>query len=67
VRREVSGRLARAIDELPPDYRQVILLRHIEGLPFIQVAGAMGRTVDSVEKLWLRALGTLRQALRDLK
>jgi RNA polymerase sigma-70 factor (ECF subfamily) len=67
ARRETSGRLDRAIEELPPDYRQVIFLRHRQGLPFGQVAAEMGRSVDSVEKLWLRALGQLRARLRDLK
>jgi RNA polymerase sigma-70 factor, ECF subfamily len=67
VRREASGRLSRAIDELPPDYRQVIILRHLHGLPFGQVGAKMQRSVDSVEKLWLRALASLRQTLRDLK
>jgi RNA polymerase sigma-70 factor, ECF subfamily len=67
VRREASGRLDRAIEELPPDYRQVIILRHRQGLPFGQVAAEMGRSIDSVEKLWFRALGQLRERLRDLK
>ncbi len=66
VRREASGRLDRAIEELPPDYREVIILRHRQGLPFGQVAAAMGRSVDSVEKLWFRALAQLRASLRNL-
>ena len=32
------------------------MLRHLEGLTFPEVAGRMGRSLDSVEKLWLRAL-----------
>ena len=45
--------------------RTVIVLRHLEGLTFPQVADRMGKTVDSVEKIWLRALGSLRTALRE--
>ncbi|HXD88401.1 MAG TPA: sigma factor-like helix-turn-helix DNA-binding protein, partial [Urbifossiella sp.] len=45
---------------LPGEYREVIVLRHLETLPFAEVAKRMGRTVDSVEKLWLRALAKLR-------
>ena len=59
----VGGLVAEALEALPPDYRQVIVLRHFDGLPFADVAAAMGRSVDSVEKLWVRALGRLRRTL----
>jgi RNA polymerase sigma-70 factor (ECF subfamily) len=62
-RREDAVLLANAIGMLPPDYREVILLRFAEGLPFAQVAERMGRTVSSVEKLWLRAIARLRQTM----
>src|SRR5262245_28093100 len=52
-RREQALLLADAIGELPEDYREVIVLRHLKGLTFPQVADQMGRTLDSVEKLWL--------------
>ena len=62
-RREQALRLADALARLPDDYRRVIALRHLEGLTFPEVAGRMGRSVDSVEKLWARALPRLQQAL----
>lgn len=62
-RREEAVLFADALDRLPADYRRVIVLRHLEGLPFADVAVRMGRTVHSVEKLWLRGLATLRQAM----
>lgn len=62
-RREQAVLFADALDRLPADYREVIVLRHLEALPFADVANRMGRTVDSVEKLWLRALTRLRQEL----
>ena len=49
-----------AIGRLADDYRTVIILRHTEGLSFPMIAERMNRTVASVEKLWLRALGRLR-------
>ncbi|HMF10727.1 MAG TPA: sigma-70 family RNA polymerase sigma factor [Gemmataceae bacterium] len=64
-RREQAVILADALQELPDDYREVIVLRHLEGLTFPEVARRMGRTLDSVEKLWMRALARLRQALGD--
>jgi RNA polymerase sigma-70 factor (ECF subfamily) len=65
VRHEASVRLAGALEQLPDDYRQVIILRHLESLPFAEVAQQMGRSVDSVEKLWVRALARLRRTLGD--
>ncbi len=65
-RREQAVLLADALAKLPTDYREVIILRHLEGLTFPEVAGKMERTQDSVEKLWLRGLARLRQVFGDL-
>jgi RNA polymerase sigma-70 factor, ECF subfamily len=65
VARESTARLARALDRLPAHYRHVILLRHFDGLPFAEVAARMERSVESVEKLWVRALAQLRQVLGE--
>ncbi|MEX0613690.1 MAG: sigma-70 family RNA polymerase sigma factor [Pirellulales bacterium] len=66
VNREQAVLLADALKELPADYSEVIALRHLEGLSFPDVAQRMGRSVDSVEKLWVRALARLRRSLGDL-
>jgi RNA polymerase sigma-70 factor (ECF subfamily) len=63
ARREQAVLLADALEQLPGDYREAIVLRHLEGLTFPQVAERMGRSLDSVEKLWMRALVRLRQLL----
>jgi RNA polymerase sigma-70 factor (ECF subfamily) len=65
ARRELGVLLADAIQALPADYGEVIVLRHLEGLSFAEVAARMGRSVDSVEKLWVRALARLRRRLGD--
>lgn len=62
-RREQAVLLAEALDRLPEDYREVIILRHLEVLSFPDVARRMGRTEDSVQKLWVRALANLRRSL----
>lgn len=66
ARRERAVLLADALETLPEDYREAIILRHLEGLSFPDVARRMGRTEDSVKKLWARALGRLRHALGGL-
>jgi RNA polymerase sigma-70 factor (ECF subfamily) len=63
ARREQAVLLADALGELPDDYREVLVLRHLEGLTFPDVAQRMGRSLDSVQKLWMRALARLRQLL----
>jgi len=65
-RREQAVLLADAMEELPEDYREVIILRQLEGLSFPQVALRMGRTEDSVKNLWARALVRLRRLLEVL-
>jgi RNA polymerase sigma-70 factor (ECF subfamily) len=67
VRREVGLLLADALARLPEDYREVLILRHLEGLSFPGVAQRMGRTLDSVKKLWTRALDRLRRSLKGVQ
>jgi RNA polymerase sigma-70 factor (ECF subfamily) len=61
--RETEIALADQLAMLPIDYRQVIVLRHIEGLPFEDVGQRMGRTSGAVRMLWLRAVKALREKL----
>lgn len=63
VRREQSVLLAEALARLPEEWRDLLILRHLEGLTFPEVAQRLGRTVDSVKKQWPRALAGLRRAL----
>ncbi len=63
MRRERAVLLADAIAQLPEDYRETVLLRFAEGLPFAEIANRMGRSVDSVEKLWLRGIVRLREIM----
>jgi len=65
-RKEQALLLSQALDRLDEDYREVIILRHLEGLGFDEVARRMERSADSVQKLWVRALGKLRQSLGEL-
>jgi RNA polymerase sigma-70 factor, ECF subfamily len=58
---EQSRLVAEAVSRLPEDYRQTIVLRHIDGLTFPQIAETMNRSLDSVEKLWLRGMTQLKK------
>lgn len=63
VRREQAARLAEVLERLPADYREVILLRHVEGLPHEEVARRMGRRSGAVRMLWVRALARLQEEM----
>ncbi|RUL88409.1 sigma-70 family RNA polymerase sigma factor [Tautonia sociabilis] len=63
-RREQAVILAEALRDLSEDYREVIVLRHLEGMSFPEISKRMGRTEDSVKKLWARALARLRRQMR---
>jgi RNA polymerase sigma-70 factor (ECF subfamily) len=63
--REQGVLLAQALAQLPEEYRDVVVLRQLQELPFAEVAERMERSVDSVQKLWVRALVRLRQLLKD--
>jgi len=66
-RREQAVLLADAVSQLPPDYREVFILRTLEHVPFDQIAPKMGRSVGAVRMLWARALERLNRAMESLK
>jgi RNA polymerase sigma-70 factor (ECF subfamily) len=63
-RRELAAILADQLAKLPVSYREVIVLRNLEGLTFDEAARRMGRTSGAVRVLWMRALERLRQLLK---
>ena len=58
VRREQNDQLNRPW-RCPPDYREVLTLRHLQGKPFEEIAARMGRSPGAVRMLWMRALEQL--------
>ncbi len=57
--------LANHMAELPADYREVLVLRHCEGLAFKDIARQMGRSTGAVRMLWLRAIGQIRRQMKE--
>jgi RNA polymerase sigma-70 factor (ECF subfamily) len=60
LRRELSVVMADALAELPADYREVLVLRTLEGREWAEVARALGRSTDAARLLWARALKKLQ-------
>jgi len=63
--RETNESLRRALERLSEDHRQVIVLRNLELLSFVQIAELMRRSPDAVRKLWSRAIDALQQELGE--
>jgi len=57
--------LTSALDELPTDYRSVVVLRDIEGLSNVEIAEALGLSVPNVKTRVHRARLFLRKRLTD--
>jgi RNA polymerase sigma-70 factor (ECF subfamily) len=65
ARREQGVLLADALARLPPDYREVIVLRNLEHLKFDDIAARLGRSAGAVRMLWSRALEKLGRLMED--
>ncbi|MCA9264729.1 MAG: sigma-70 family RNA polymerase sigma factor [Planctomycetales bacterium] len=60
-RRETAVDLADQLAKLRPHYRDVIVLRNLQGLSFEEIGERMGRTAGAVRMLWLRAMEKFKQ------
>src|SRR6516162_8320044 len=63
IAREQAKALEQAMERLPPDYRQVLALRHEQKLTFAQIGEQMQRTANAARMLWLRAVERLQKEL----
>jgi RNA polymerase sigma-70 factor (ECF subfamily) len=65
IRHEQAARMAQTIAGLPDDMQQVLLGRHLEGLPYAALAEQLGRTEAAVRVLYTRALRRVRELLDE--
>ena len=65
MRHEQLLQLAEALAQLPLDQRQAVELHHLKDLPLAVIAQRMGRSKGAVAALLFRALGKLRELLKD--
>lgn len=65
VRSEDRGRLAAALGLLPPEYREVLVLKHLEGWSFEEIADHARASVGSLKVRAHRARRLLKQLLDD--
>jgi RNA polymerase sigma-70 factor (ECF subfamily) len=66
-RQELGERLARAIADLPWPQREVLALRHDQGMKFEEMARLLGVPASTLKSRFAAALTQLRDRLRDLQ
>jgi RNA polymerase sigma-70 factor (ECF subfamily) len=64
--REHAVALANQLAKLRPQYRDVIVLRNLQGLSFEEVAERMNRKPGAVRMLWLRAIEKFKQVYEPI-
>jgi RNA polymerase sigma-70 factor (ECF subfamily) len=65
--RELGSQIEGAISRLRPDYRTCIILRHVEGRPYEEIARVMGLPLGTVKTYIHRARAELRDLLDPLR
>jgi RNA polymerase sigma-70 factor (ECF subfamily) len=65
--REVGSAIEIAIAKLRPEYRSCIMLRHVEGLAYEEIAASLDLPLGTVKTYIHRARNELRQYLGHLK
>jgi RNA polymerase sigma factor (sigma-70 family) len=65
IKKERAGYLTRAIDNLPPHYKLMVLLRHQEGLSYEEIASTVGIPLGTVKARIHRARQMLRKLLEE--
>lgn len=64
--KEIAGVVNAAMDELPPDLREAITLREIEGLSYEDIAVAMNCPIGTVRSRIFRARETISGKIKPL-
>jgi len=61
--RDMMKRLEAALGDLPPNYREVFVLHHVEDVPYEEIASMTGDSVGSLKVRAHRARKLLREAI----
>jgi RNA polymerase sigma-70 factor (ECF subfamily) len=58
-KKEALDRLEKALDELKPEYKEVVVLKRIEGLSYAEIGERLGKSAKAVSMLLYRAMTAL--------
>jgi RNA polymerase sigma factor (sigma-70 family) len=65
LQREAHDSLRRAIEDLPPEFRDAIILREFEGLSYKEIAQIVGAPIGTVMSRLARGRERLQQSLAE--
>src|SRR5690348_15388303 len=65
-RNEIRARIEKAIDQLSPEHRAVILMKEIEDMQYHEIAEALGCSIGTVMSRLFYARKKLQSLLRDI-
>lgn len=65
AKEELTAALEQAIAAMSDDHRRVVTLRGFDRLGFAEIGRQMGRSADSVRKIWVRAIEQLATKLAE--
>ncbi|MBI4563107.1 MAG: RNA polymerase sigma factor [Planctomycetes bacterium] len=63
--REVGARVRRALNDLPPEYTKLLLLRYLEDLSVPEIATRLHESEDAIESRLRRAREAFRKILQN--
>jgi RNA polymerase sigma-70 factor (ECF subfamily) len=63
--REMSDAIQKALGCLPPDFREAVILRDLEGLDYVDIARALRMGLGTVKSRIARGRALLRETLKD--
>jgi RNA polymerase sigma-70 factor (ECF subfamily) len=63
IRDDLASAVRRAIERLPAEQREVVILKEYQGLTFLEIAQALDVPVSTVKTRLYRGLGQLRLRL----
>ncbi len=63
---EIFARVRRAVRALPPKYREVVVLRYLQGLETSEMCELLGITANAIQVRLTRAKQQLRESLGEL-
>jgi len=64
-RREQAVLTANALESLPPDYQQILMMHYLEKVPHKEIGELMGRSEKASRMLLMRAAKALEKRLRE--
>lgn len=63
--RELNGAIQEAVAQLPPDYREAVILRDLEDLDYEEIAKVLRTSLGTVKSRIARGRALLREALKE--